>query len=81
MESAAEVEAALEPLRQTLRPDGADLTVSAFEGDAVTVELQLGPDACHECIVGTEVLEGVIAHQLKSAGLPVNSVVLQDPRA
>lgn len=76
-----DIEAALEPLRQSLRPDGADLAIEEFGGGAVTVQLQLQSDACLECIVSAEILEGIMTHQLESAGMRGTSVTLKDPRA
>jgi hypothetical protein len=70
----------LEPLAETLRADGADLSLDEVVDGTVRVRLIFGPDVCEECILPKEHLESILMSALHAADPAVVAVQLQDPR-
>jgi Fe-S cluster biogenesis protein NfuA len=74
------VDAALEPLRQGLRADGADLVVAAAEDTRIAVRLQLSDATCAECVSPATVLSRIIERALRGSFPELASFSFEDPR-
>jgi hypothetical protein len=70
----------LEPLAESLRADGADLSLESVVDGTVRIRLVLGPDACLECILPKEHLETVLMAALHKADPTIVAVRVEDPR-
>ncbi len=70
----------LEPLAESLRADGADLSLEGFVDGTVRIRLVFGPDVCEECILPKEHLETILMTALHQADPTVVAVQLEDPR-
>jgi Fe-S cluster biogenesis protein NfuA len=77
----ADVEKALDGLRQGFKADGADLRVDDVSGSTVSVRLIGTDETCWECIVPPEQLRNVVSTVLRNDLPAVRSVELIDPRA
>lgn len=62
-----QVEDILEPIISGLAADGAVLSVEAVGGSTLRLHLDT-TDACAECIVADEILEGIVLGHLRTAG-------------
>lgn len=73
---------AITPFRESMQADGADLElVSPVTPDgAVHLRLNLGPQACRDCIMPREFLVEMIESRLREVDPSVGSVFLEDPR-
>jgi Fe-S cluster biogenesis protein NfuA len=71
------IEAALQPIRNSLEVDGFDLRVDGINDGIVSVVVFAGPDACLECLIPEEHFKLRIEDKLK--GL-VKAVRLRYPQ-
>lgn len=76
----ADVEKALDGLRQGFKADGADLRVDEVGDSTVSVRLVGTDETCWECIVPPDQLRNVVASVLTNDVPSVRSVELIDPR-
>jgi hypothetical protein len=73
---------AIDPLRETLRADGAELEyVDWSAADEIIFRLDLTSAECAECVLPKEQLESVLLFAARKAVPSVQSVTVQDPRA
>ena len=77
----ADVEKALDGLRQGFNADGADLQVDDVGDSTVSIRLVGTDETCWECIVPPDQLRNVISAVLANDVPSVQSVELIDPRA
>jgi hypothetical protein len=70
----------LEPLRNALAADGYTLAVdSSAAGEALTLTVAAGSEACESCLVPVAVFEEIVARQLLEEGQsPTITVVYPD---
>lgn len=80
MISKANIEQALDGLRQGFKADGADLQVAEVGDSSVSVRLVGTDETCWECIVPPDQLRNVISTVLANDVPSVQSVELIDPR-
>jgi Fe-S cluster biogenesis protein NfuA len=59
------IERALEPIRASIQADGFDLQVEGFEKGVVSLVVQAGPEACHDCLLPQEHLQLRLEDRLK----------------
>ena len=72
----------IEPLRETLRADGAELEyVDWSAADEITFRLDLSQSECAECVLPREQLESVLLFAARKAVPSVQSVIVRDPHA
>lgn len=57
----------IEPLAQSLATDGYQLTV-AENGSRVAVTVTASPEACEDCLVPKDLMRGILANALGTAG-------------
>jgi hypothetical protein len=73
---------AIDPLRETLRADGAELEyVDWSAADEIVFRLDLTRAECAECVLPKEQLESVLLFAARKAVPSIQSVTVQDPRA
>jgi hypothetical protein len=70
----------LDTLADTLREDGADLSLDSVNAGTARVRLVLGPDTCTDCILPRDHLESVLLAVLSKADATITAVELVDPR-
>jgi Fe-S cluster biogenesis protein NfuA len=76
----AEVEKALDGLRQGFQADGADLTIVSATASQVTIKLTGNDETCWDCIVPPDQLRTVIDSVLRRSVGAVEEIDLIDPR-
>lgn len=76
----AKLEQGLAGLRAGFQADGADLRLVGWKDGVAEVELVLGPEACLECIVPTDLLTAIVERALKDQVPQVQAVIVKDPR-
>jgi hypothetical protein len=64
----AHIATALQPFAESFQADGYDLSLSDRDGSLV-VTITAGPEACAECLIGKELMAGMITHQLGEQGV------------
>ena len=76
------LEAILEKLelRQILKSDGADLVLTDFKNDTAEISLIIEPDACRECILGSDMLIEMLKDSLSEEFPHLKHIKLNDPR-
>jgi hypothetical protein len=70
----------LSTLADTMREDGADLTLDSVHAGTARVRLVIGPGTCTDCILPKEHLESVLLAVLSKADDTITAVELVDPR-
>jgi hypothetical protein len=70
----------LDTVADTLRADGADLSLDGVDAGTARVRLLFGPDTCTDCILPREHLEEVLLAVLSKADPTITAVALADPR-
>lgn len=76
------VESVLQPLRDTLRVDGAELSYASSPSDEeVVFELDLTNSTCAECVLPKEQLEELLLFTARKAVPGMRTVTVIDPRA
>jgi hypothetical protein len=70
----------LDTLADTLREDGADLSLDSVDAGTARVRLVVGPDTCTDCILPRDHLESVLLAVLSKADATITAVELVDPR-
>ena len=70
------IEAALQPIRNSLQADGFDLKVEGINDGVVSVVVFAGPEACLECLIPEEHFKLRIEDKLKGI---VRAVQLRYP--
>jgi Fe-S cluster biogenesis protein NfuA len=80
---AAAVGSALVEVRELIRADGGDITLSSIDATtgAVTLRLVLDGAVCRECVMPKPILEAIAADVLRASVPDVRSVSIDDPRA
>ena len=76
----ADVEKALDGLRQGFQADGADLAIASATESKVTIQLVGSDETCWECIVPPEQLRAVVASALRRSVGALETIDLIDPR-
>jgi Fe-S cluster biogenesis protein NfuA len=76
----AEVEKALDGLRQGFQADGADLTIVSATASQVTIQLIGNDETCWDCIVPPDQLRTVIDSVLRQSVSELEAIDLIDPR-
>ena len=76
----ADVEKALDGLRQGFQADGADLAVVSATESEVTIRLVGSDETCWDCIVPPDLLRTVIVSVLRRSVGALETVDLIDPR-
>lgn len=71
---------ALEPIRQTLQLDGADLRPIDLESSVPHVALDLRGVSCLDCVMPKPTIEAIVLDALRSEVPGLGGVVLDDPR-
>jgi hypothetical protein len=74
-----ELARALAPMRQQLAMDGYDMHARVSDRDVLHVGVTAGADACEDCLVPKEVFATMLADQIASAGIVVDSVEVSYP--
>jgi len=67
-------------LQLALQADGADLALEKVRDGVATVRLILGPQACLDCIMPKETLEGMLLVSLRKSEEAIGRVEVIDPR-
>jgi hypothetical protein len=70
----------LDTVANTLRADGADLSLDGVNAGTARVRLVFGPDTCTDCILPRQHLEDVLLAVLSKADPSITAVALVDPR-
>lgn len=70
----------LSTLADTLREDGADLSLDGVHAGTARIRLVLGPSTCTECVMPREHLESVLLAVLSKADTTITAVELVNPR-
>jgi hypothetical protein len=70
----------LDTLAETLREDGADLSLDGVHAGTARIRLVLGPSTCAECVMPKEHLQSVLLAVLSKADATIAAVELADPR-
>jgi hypothetical protein len=79
-EDLVKVTAAVEPLQAGFRANGGELQVVAVDGDLARLRLVFEPDACLDCILAGEVLEGVLLQTIRASLPVITRIEVADPR-
>ena len=75
-----ELQEALQPLIDIVRPDGADMGLTERRPDGVELRLDIKDAACAECVMPKQFLEGVVLTALQESQPWVRQVTIRDPR-
>lgn len=75
-----DVEAAAEPLRETLKADGADLELLREEAGTAYFRLDLEHASCKECVMPRDTLERMALVALRRQIPELQAVHIEDPR-
>jgi hypothetical protein len=76
------VESVLQPLRETLSADGAELQyLSPPSDEEIVFRLDLANSSCQECVLPKEQLEELLLFTARKAVPGLRSVTVVDPRA
>lgn len=70
----AELDRALQGLRELLGADGYRLDYAVHSGQALVVGVLAGPDACAECLVPKQVMEGILTDALRGTEFTLDRV-------
>lgn len=77
--SHAQLDTALEPVRQQLRADGYDLRARIADENMLEVQVVAGDEACEDCLVPRAVFATMLSEELASAGIAVAGVDVAYP--
>lgn len=72
--------AALEPLRESLQLDGADIELLGVDGGTAQLALDVSNASCAECVLPRESLESVVVVALRKADPSIAAARVRDPR-
>lgn len=75
-----DVQATLEPLRETLKLDGADLEFTALDSGELSLRLLLEDAGCADCVMPRPILEEMVLSLMTQEGAAVTAVTIDDPR-
>jgi hypothetical protein len=71
----------LEPLRESLRADGAELEyIDSGSDEEILFRLDLTDSSCRECVLPKEQLEQILLFTARKAVPGIRSVTIDDPR-
>jgi hypothetical protein len=76
-----ELDRALQGLRDLLGADGYRLGYAVQSGRELVVSVLAGPDACAECLVPKQVMEGIVTDALQGTEFTVNRVEMPAEQA
>lgn len=79
-EQVAQVRTAIEPLRQSLQLDGADIAVVRVDGSTAEFVLDLSNASCKECVLPKDMLEQALLLTIRKSVSGIAAVTVQDPR-
>ena len=80
MDTLDALRAALEPLRQSLRLDGADIELLGVHDGTAELALDVTDASCAECVLPRQSLESVVVVALRKADPRIGAAVVRDPR-
>jgi hypothetical protein len=72
--------AALQPLRESLQLDGADIELLQVSGGTAELALDVSKASCAECVLPRESLESVVVVALRKADPRIAAARVRDPR-
>lgn len=72
--------AALQPLRESLQLDGADIELIGVQGGTAELTLDVSNASCAECVLPRESLESVVVVALRKADPRIAAARVRDPR-
>ena len=72
--------AALQPLRESLQLDGADIELLGVQGGTAELALDVSNASCAECVLPRESLESVVVVALRKADPRIAAARVRDPR-
>ena len=72
VDAVPELDRALQGLRDLLGADGYRLGYAVHGGGELAVSVVAGPDACAECLVPKQVMEGILTDALQGTEFTVN---------
>ena len=81
VDAVPELDRALQGLRDLLGADGYRLGYAVQGGRELVVSVLAGPDACAECLVPEQVLEGIVTDALQGTDFTVNRVEMPADQA
>jgi hypothetical protein len=76
-----EVDRALQGLRDVLGTDGYRLDYAVQKGQQLVVSVLAGPDACADCLVPKQVMEGILTDALQGTAFTVARVEMPADQA
>jgi hypothetical protein len=79
-ESLDTLRAALQPLRESLLLDGADIELLGVSGGTAELALDVSKSTCAECVLPRQSLESVVVVALRKADPRIAAAVVRDPR-
>jgi hypothetical protein len=71
---------ALQPLRDSLKLDGADIELVDVQGGTAQLDLDVSNASCAECVLPRESLESVVVVALRKADPRIAAARVRDPR-
>lgn len=72
--------AALQPLRESLQLDGADIELLGVNGGTAELALDVSNASCAECVLPRDSLESVVVVALRKADPRIAAARVRDPR-
>jgi hypothetical protein len=81
VDAVPELDRALQGLRDLLGADGYRLGYAVQSGRELVVSVLAGPDACAECLVPKQVMEGIVTDALQGTEFTVNRVEMPAEQA
>ena len=81
VDAVPELDRALQGLRDLLGADGYRLGYAVHGGRELAVSVEAGPDACAECLVPKQVMEGIVTDALQGTEFTVNRVEMPAEQA
>jgi hypothetical protein len=70
----------LQPARDILQADGADIEFVRSDGGTVYLRLLIADAQCAECVLPRAMLEPVVLDMLRRADTSIAGVLIDDPR-
>ena len=81
VDAVPELDQALQGLRDLLGADGYHLGYDVRNGRELVVSVVAGPDACAECLVPKQVMEGILTDALQGTEFTVDRVEMPAEQA
>ncbi|MHB8328124.1 MAG: NifU family protein [Acidimicrobiales bacterium] len=74
------VASAIEPLRQSLQLDGADVAIVQIDGATVELSLDVSNASCKDCVLPQDILEQTLLLTIRKKVPGIATVKVHDPR-